>query len=61
MEELDEEYTPLPVEVPLPPTPVDPSSEEPILESSMLPSPTPPYLRQRVYGIRNRYFLDDWS
>jgi len=59
MEELDDEYTPLPVEVPLPPTPADPSSEEPILESSMLPSPLSPYLRQTVYRISPRHSLDE--
>jgi hypothetical protein len=59
MEELDEEYTPLPAEVPLPPTPVDPSSEEPILERSMLPSPLSPYLRQTVYRIIPRHSMDE--
>ena len=57
MEELDDENTPLPVEMPLPPTPVDPSSEEPILESSMLPPPSPPNLHQTVYRISFRHSL----
>jgi hypothetical protein len=62
MEELDDEYTPLPVEEPLPPTPVDPSSEEPpILVSSTLPPPPSPYLRQTVYRISPRHSLDEWN
>jgi hypothetical protein len=39
MAELDDENTPLPVEEPLPPTPVEPSSEEPILLRRTFSSP----------------------